>query len=175
MDKILISVYVLAIDEEYDIDNEIDEIKVFTSNFKKLCVGLKKNIIEKKSTDENSEKVIFIISGYTAINNHLLKLKNENEDEEIVTIDDLIVSAIGAVNFKFIVLVDKETQSIDTKSWSDYIDSGYGILLGTDKDDQELISFGDSYDDVKVNRDVGVVIEDYKIKYIKYVRNRSKI
>ena len=29
--------------------------------------------------------------------------------------------------------------------------------------------------DVKVNRDVGVVIEDYKIKYIKYVRNRSKI
>lgn len=157
------------------VDNEIDEIKVFTSNFKKLCVGLKKNIIEKKSTDENSEKVIFIISGYTAINNHLLKLKNENEDEEIVTIDDLIVSAIGAVNFKFIVLVDKETQSIDTKSWSDYIDSGYGILLGTDKDDQELISFGDSYDDVKVNRDVGVVIEDYKIKYIKYVRNRSKI
>ena len=43
------------------VDNEIDEIKVFTSNFKKLCVGLKKNIIEKKSTDENSEKVVFII------------------------------------------------------------------------------------------------------------------
>jgi S-DNA-T family DNA segregation ATPase FtsK/SpoIIIE len=153
------------------VTTDIEGVQIFNSNFKKISQALFKNINEKKSTDLDAEKIIFIISGYTKINNHLKQLKSD--DAEVKTIDDLINSSLNSENFKFIIVNDKSLSTIDDKEWSDYLDPGYGILLGTDKDDQNIIEADDSYDNVKINKDSAIVVDDFKKKYIKFIRNRS--
>ena len=181
------------------VTTEFEDVKVFSSSVKKIVSALCNNIEEKKSDDPTSEKVIFIVSGYNKINAHLKKLKKDakeeddneeeadenvegaeenneaeekNDVEEIKTIDDMIVSALNSENFKFIVVNDKSLQSIDDREWSDYLDYGYGIILGTEKDDQSLIDTADSYDEVKINKDTAIVVDDYKKKYAKFIRSR---
>jgi S-DNA-T family DNA segregation ATPase FtsK/SpoIIIE len=153
------------------VTSNVDGVQVFNSNFKKVCQALYKNINEKKSSDIDAEKIIFIVSGYSKINNHLKKLLSEEDD--VKTVDDLISSSLNSENFKFIIVNDKSLSSIDDKEWSDYLDSGYGILLGTEKDDQSLIELEDSYDEVKINKDTAIVVDDFKKKYVKFIRDRS--
>ena len=152
-----------------DIHCSVEDVQVFTSNFKKLVETLYKNISEKKNS-MNDEKIIFIVSGYQKINSHLYKLKEE--DDSVKTIDDLIMNSIHSDTFKFILINDRRLSSIDDREWSDYLDYGYGIILGTEKDNQSLIEMNDVYDDVKINKDTAIVVNDYKIKYIKFIRDR---
>ena len=153
------------------VTTNIEDVQVFDSNFKKIAAALNKNILEKKSSDPTVEKIIFVISGYNKINSHLKKLREE--DEDVLTIDDLIMSAANSENFKFIIVNDKSLASIDDREWSDYLDYGYGIILGTEKDDQSLITMDDSYDDVKITKDTAIIVDDYKKKYAKFIRDRS--
>ncbi|MBQ8132672.1 MAG: hypothetical protein IJ193_09290, partial [Bacilli bacterium] len=94
------------------------------------------------------------------------------EDDSVKTIDDLIMNSIHSDTFKFILINDRRLSSIDDREWSDYLDYGYGIILGTEKDNQSLIEMNDVYDDVKINKDTAIVVNDYKIKYIKFIRDR---
>ena len=153
------------------VTSQIEGVQVFNSNFKKVSVALNKNIQEKKTTDTNAEKIIFIVSGYNKINSHLKELKKNGE--EAYSIDDLIMASLSSANFKFIIINDKSLASIDDREWSDYLDYGFGMVLGTEKDEQSLIDLGSVYDDVKINRDTVIVVDDYKAKYAKCVRDRS--
>ena len=153
------------------VTSQIEGVQVFNSNFKKVSVALNKNIQEKKTTDTNAEKIIFIVSGYNKINSHLKELKKNGE--EAYSIDDLIMASLNSANFKFIIINDKSLASIDDREWSDYLDYGFGMVLGTEKDEQSLIDLGSVYDDVKINRDTVIVVDDYKAKYAKCVRDRS--
>lgn len=161
---------VFVLDTLGTLDN-IDGINMYTSNFKKLCKALYQNIIKKKSKDPSAEKIVFVISGYQKLQQHLDLMKKE--DEEIITIDDLILESKDTANFKFIIINDYKLKSVDDKEWSDYLDAGNGIIIAMENDSQELIDYEDSYDDIKVNKDIAIIIKDSKKDYIKYVRNRS--
>lgn len=149
----------------------IDGINVYTANFKKLCKALYQNIMKKKSRDPSAEKIIFVISGYQKLQHHMDNLKSE--DNTVITIDDLILESKDTANFKFIIINDSKLTSVDDKEWSDYLDSNSGIVVAMGKDSQELIDYEDSYDEIKVNKDIAIAIKNSKNNYIKYVRNRS--
>ncbi len=154
-------------------EEQIEGVQFYNSNFKGLCEALLKNIKEKKSTDPNAERIIFMISGYKAIQSHLKKLKEE--DDSVVTLDDLFVAAIGAENYKFIIFNDQNLRSIDSYEWADYVDGGNGIILGLDLDDQQLIEYESSYEEMKYAKDTAVAIVDSRKNNIKYIRNRSHL
>ena len=154
------------------VTSKFEDVQVFTSNFKKIVEAIINNINEKKTLDVTAEKIVFIISGYQKINSHLKKMKEE--DPSTLTIDDMIMAAVGAVNFKFIIINDKALKSIDDRDWSDYLDYGYGIMLGMEKDDQSLIDCNDTYDEVLINKDTAIVVDDFKKKYAKFIRNRGE-
>ena len=155
------------------VTSEFEDVQIFTANFKSLAEGLCKNIAEKKSSDPTAPKVIFIISGYSKINNHLRKMKQE--DEDVLTIDDMINTAAGSENFRFILVNDNNLKTIEDREWSDYLDYGYGIIIGTDKDEQSLIDSDDTYDEVKINKDTAIIVDDYKRKYAKIIRSRGSL
>lgn len=163
------NVKVFALDTMMKLD-QMENVQLYTSNFKTLCMALHQNIIKKKTKDPTAEKIIFVISNYSKIENHLEKLKTE--DETVKTVDDLIDASKDAENYKFILLNDSETENFDDKAWSDYVDAGNGIIIGMEASDQNLIEVDGSYDETKVTKDVGIVINEYKKSFIKYVRER---
>ena len=163
----------LIVLDNIGVTSEFEDVQVFTANFKSLVEGLCKNITEKKSSDPTSQKVIFLISGYSKINTHLRKMKQE--DESVLTIDDMIVAAANSENFKFILINDKNLKTIEDREWSDYLDYGYGIIIGTEKDEQSLIDSDDTYDEIKINKDTAIIVDDYKRKYVKIIRSRGSI
>ena len=155
------------------LEEDIKDVQKYNSNFKGLCTALLKNIQEKKTTDPNAERIIFMISGYQKIQSHLKELKKE--DSDVVTVDDLIVAGVGAENYKFIIFNDYKLSSIDNSEWSDYVDSGNGIMLGLDPEEQQLIEYENNYDEVKYSKDIAVVVVDGRKKNLKYIRNRSRV
>ena len=150
---------------------DIKGVNIYTSNFKKMCKALYQNILKKKSKDPSVEKIVFVISNYKKIENHLRELREE--DDTVKTIDDLIIESRETENFKFIIINDYKLRNVDDTDWSDYLDIGNGIILAMEADNQELIDFEDSYDNIKVNKDIAIVVKDSKKNYIKYIRNRS--
>lgn len=155
--------------DSLDVSVEIDGLRRYSSSFGNLCSSLYNSIIEKKSSDATTEKVIFIISGYGKLEKYLKKSKNENES--VKTIDDLIVAAIGSENYKFILFESADTKSIDDREWIDYYDYDRGILLARDPEEQEIFNVdSSSSSDVKYNRDIATVINQCLATTIKYMR-----
>ena len=146
----------------------INNVKVINSNFKVMCLALYNNINKKKSVNEMDDKVVFIINDYQNLQKYLLNAKKD--DDSIKTIDDLIELSIGSVNMKFILVNNNNIKNIDDKKWSDYVDSGKGILLGMEAEEQELIEFEDRVANVKITKDIGVVINKFKLQILKFVR-----
>ena len=156
-----------------DFADKIDDVQIYNSNFKGLCSALLKNIKEKKTNDPTAERIVFMISGYKKIQSHLKELKEE--DSEVVTIDDLIIASIGAENYKFIIFNNSQLTTIDNCEWADYLDGGNGIILGLDPEEQHLIDFETSYEEMKFAKDTAIVVVDGRKKNIKYIRNRSRV
>ncbi|MBQ6476961.1 MAG: type VII secretion protein EssC [Bacilli bacterium] len=153
-----------------EVDEEIDGVKRYDSSFGNLTKSLYNSVIEKKSTNVNAEKIIFIISGYKAIESYLEKAKAEDKDAK--TIDDLIVSSIGAKNYRFVLLESADTKSVDSRPWIDYYDYNRGILLSRSPDDQEIFDLDDANlsADTKYTRDIALSINQGIPTMIKYIR-----
>lgn len=160
-----VKIFVLNLLDDFP---EIDDVKIYNSNFKAISLALYNNINKKKSNDPNAEKIIFFINDYVKIQNHLNKLKAE--DASVITIDDLINLSIGTTNFKFILVNDSSLSSIDNKNWSDYYDSGNAIVLGMDSDELSIVESTGSYDGTKITKDTAILIRDYKRCFVKFVR-----
>ena len=157
--------------DSLEIESEIDGIKRYSSSYGNLAKSLYSTIVQKKSTDPNSEKILFVISGYSSINSYLKKAKTE--DDSIHTIDDLIVASIGSENYKFILIDSANIKSIDRCEWVDYYDYDRGILLAKDPEDQEIFDIDGSACsmDIKFNRDIATSINQGIPTTIKYIRN----
>ena len=93
----------------------------------------------------------------------------------LITIDDLIIASIGAENYKFIIFNNSQLTTIDNCEWADYLDGGNGIILGLDPEEQHLIDFETSYEEMKFAKDTAIVVVDGRKKNIKYIRNRSRV
>ena len=65
--------------DSLDVSVEIDGLRRYSSSFGNLCSSLYNSIIEKKSSDATTEKVIFIISGYGKLEKYLKKSKKDFE------------------------------------------------------------------------------------------------
>ena len=147
-----------------EIATEIDGVKRYSSSYGNLTKSLYNSIVEKKSSDPNSEKIIFVVSGYGAIQKYLKDAKKDG-DEDIHTLDDLIVAAIGSENYKFILMDSADIKSIDSCKWIDYYDYDRGILLARDPSEQEIFDlyYGDNLTMQEINQGIPTMI--------KYIRN----
>ena len=153
-----------------DTDVEIEGIKRFNNSFGNLANSLYGSIVDKKSTDKNAEKIIFVVNGYRHVEAYLEKARKENPNTK--TIDDLIVAAIGSENYKFVLLETANAKSIDDRPWIDYYDYNRGILLARDPDDQEILDISTTGlpSEAKYTRDVALSIDQGIPTMIKFIR-----
>ena len=150
---------------------EIEGVQCYNNSYGNLAKSLYKSILEKKSLDSKAEKIIFVIGGYSAIQKYLEKSKEESDD--VKTLDDLMVAAIGSENYKFILFDSSRIRSIDDRPWIDYYDYDRGILLATDPEEQEIFDIDRSIstsDETKYTRDIATAINQGIATVIKYIR-----
>ena len=148
---------------------EVDEeSRYFDSNFIQVIPALMENIDEKKKIDNYNENIVFVINGYNKLENHLKE--NRLNDINIKTISDLINYTKDMNNYKFVIIDSIDHSKIEDYEWFNLFDSSNGILFDIDPDDQEVFNFDDDYSNIKLNKDIAIVIKNNKKKYIKYSR-----
>ena len=95
-----------------------------------------------------------------------MRLENIN----IKTISDLIDYTKELNNYKFVIFDSVNNAKPDNYEWFDLFDSSNGILFDVDPDEQNAFDFEDDYDNVKITKDIAIVIKNNKKKCIKYSR-----
>ena len=73
-------------------------------------------------------------------------------------------------NYKFVIFDSVNNAKPDNYEWFDLFDSSNGILFDVDPDEQNAFDFEDDYDNVKITKDIAIVIKNNKKKCIKYSR-----
>lgn len=142
-----------------------NEVKMYNSNFKKVFPILKQNI-EKINNAPSENTYTILILGYNKLNSHMLELKNE--DDSVITVDDLILSSTND-NFKFIIYEDSSLfQKIVNGKLSDIIDNQSGIWIGNDYEDQESFEMERVYSDTQLSNDNLVIIKDSTPVFVKF-------
>ena len=142
--------------------------KYFDSNFIQVIPALINNVDEKKQIDNYNENIVFMINGYKKLEKHLKD--NRLNDISIKTISDLIDYTKDIDNYKFIIIDSIENVKIENYEWFELFDSSNGILFDIDPDEQDVFTYEDDYSNIKLNKDIAVVIKDYKKRYIRYSR-----
>lgn len=145
--------------------NVPENVKYYESNFKEVFSVLETNI--NKFNSQISDKLFtIIILGYSELNSHMKKLKEE--DDSIATLDELILS-VKNKNFKFILYnTSSSFKNIINGDLSNEIDSQSGIWLGPEFDNQDCIEIEDvGYVSLKFSFDSAVIIKDTVPEFIK--------
>ena len=145
-----------------------EECKYFDSNFIQVIPALMNNIDEKKKIENYDENIVFMINGYDRLEKHLKE--NRLNDINIKTISDLINYSKDLNNYKFVIFDSINNSKIEEYEWFNLFDSSNGILFDIDPDEQEVFVFDDDYSNIKLNKDIAIVIKNNKKKYIKYSR-----
>ena len=145
-----------------------EDCKYFDSNFIQVIPALMDNIDEKKNIDNYDENIVFMINGYDKLEKHLKD--NRLNDINIKTISDLINYTKDLDNYKYVILDSIDHSKIEEYEWFNLFDSSNGILFDIDPDEQEVFTFDDDYSNIKLNKDIAIVIKNNKKKYIKYSR-----
>lgn len=160
---------VLSAYDYFVVENE--KVKFYNANFKAVLKALHKNISNLLTQKENSTCYIITIFGYSKISAHLDKLKKENsENEEIITLDDLIILSNNSVAVKFVIIDQCDLLTgIDDYSWYNLTNVNNGILIAGEFDNQSLFVAKEDYYNNSINRDEAIVIENGIKKYIRFV------
>ena len=145
-----------------------EKCKYFDSNFIQVIPALIENIDEKKKIDNYNENIVFIINGYDRLEKHLKE--NRLNDLSVKTISDLINYTKDFNNYKFVLFDSIEYSKIEDYEWFNLFDSSNGILFDINPDEQDVFVFDDDYSNIKLNKDIAIVIKNNKKKYIKYSR-----
>ena len=96
----------------------------------------------------------------------MIELKKE--DENIITMDELILS-VNNTNFKFILYEDAQFfKNITNGNLAEIVDNQSGIWIGTDYEDQESFDMERIYSETQLPNDCLVIIEDSVPKFVKY-------
>lgn len=159
---------VLSAYDYLSITNE--KIKFYDANFKSVLMALDKNIKKSLSDTNNNNKYIITIFGYSKLMAHMKKLKEENPDDEIIDVDDLIMSAKDSNKIRFILLdANNLLKSVDNTPWYNLVDLKNGILIASNPDDQELFNVENGYSDSNISRDDAIVIKNTQKDFIKFI------
>ncbi|MBR2247771.1 MAG: type VII secretion protein EssC [Bacilli bacterium] len=142
-----------------------ENMKYYKSNFKKVIPILNKNIT-KINKDGSDNDYLIVILGYNKLNDHLRKMKADNE--EISTLDEIILNSKND-RFKFIIYENSSSYAkiLDGKL-SDTINNQNGIWLGSDFDEQEIFDCERVYSEIILPSDSAILIKDSIPEYIKY-------
>ena len=131
-----------------------DIVKLFYSNCQK---------INNKPSDNN---FVIIMIGYSKINNHLKKLKEE--DADVKTLDDLILVSKND-NFKFVIFdTDNNANRLAYSRISELIDVTYGIWIGVDFDGQNVFDMQNFSTEINVSNEMVLLIKDSNPSLVKY-------
>lgn len=159
----------IILNAEKDIKLKVDEkAKYYDSDFNKIVNLLYDNLCKLNSTTSDKKFTILIL-GYTSLNNHLLKLKDE--DEEVHTLDDMILDCDNS-NFKFIIYEKTERfEALLNNEISDQLDNTNGIWIGVDYDGQssfEMQSISYSDNPVNPSNELLLIIRDTEPFFVRF-------
>lgn len=154
---------------------ENDKVVYYNSSFKTVLAALYKNLSKVINDSTNTNKYIITIFGYSKLMKHMNTLKEETSEEEtsqneIITVDDLILLAKDSSTVRFILVDSCELlNSIDDFNWYNLATTNNGILVAEELDNQELFVATDDYSNNSLGRDEAIVITNGTKNYIKFV------
>lgn len=142
-------------------------ITCYDSNFKKIVPVLLANI-NKINKAPSQKKFIIIVLGYSKLNSHLTKLKEE--DKKVSNIDDLILNTQND-SFKFVLYDNSDLfGKLINGALSDIVDNQNGIWVGNDFDSQYSFAYENSYylNNINPGNDTIVLVKDGTPEYLKF-------
>ncbi len=148
-----------------------EEVKCYSSGFKKIIPVLSKNIdkYNKQTEKLSSDNFIIIVLGYSKLDMHLKKLKKE--DPTINTIGELVLASQQSGRFKFVLYDTEEEGRYFTRSAvGDLVDSTTGIWIGRDFDSQSIIEATGYSDSIQLTNEIIVVVRNGLANYIKIIK-----
>ena len=135
---------------------DVEGFKYYESGFPKLLQSLNANI--NKLQEESENKFLILFMGYGSLQEELTKLQEENDD--IVTVSDLIDNASENPNFKFIIydtpsgISPMENDSIDK-----YFKRDFGVWIGKKSNNQNIFEANEYLDDDSFKNDTLILLE----------------
>ena len=145
-----------------------ENVKYYNSSFKKIVPVLTRNIEKYNNGEKKSDDTyLILILGYSKLNSHLKKLKQENKN--IKTLDEIIMAVNNEI-FKFVIYDEEEIMSdLRHSDLSDYIDTSSGIWIGRDVENQRFFDVSSS-DELKLGKDTVSLIINETVVYLKSFR-----
>ncbi|MBE6161654.1 MAG: type VII secretion protein EssC [Firmicutes bacterium] len=143
-------------------------IKYYSTGFAKVLQVINNNV-SKYLDNSSDEKFVILFSGYAKLQKELEKAKSE--DDEIITIDDLITNGKQSENFRFI-LYDTESmlRKLDSSTIEPFVRNNSGVWVGKGIDGQEFFDYVSDYNaESKINNSSIVVIKNGSPEYSKYM------
>ena len=147
-----------------------DNIKYYNSDFIKLIPFLNQNSTKYNDKENPEERMPIFIIGYKSIEDALTQAKNDNP--EIMTLSELILSCKNSKVFKFVFLTTEfYSSSWDDAEWFGLYNNKFGICLGDDFQSQELISGKKRPDEYKIQLDstLSTVVKNAEKEFVKYM------
>ena len=124
--------------------------------------------INKINKAPSQKKFIIIVLGYSKLNSHLTKLKEE--DKKVSNIDDLILNTQND-SFKFVLYDNSDLfGKLINGALSDIVDNQNGIWVGNDFDSQYSFAYENSYylNNINPGNDTIVLVKDGTPEYLKF-------
>jgi len=156
----------IVINAESEYSLKVDQnAKYYDKSFGDI-VKLLYNNCQKLNETQSENNFVILIIGYSAVNNHLKGLKEE--DPSVKSLDELILDCKNN-NFKFLIY-DKEggINKILYSELSDMVDNTYGIWIGIDFDGQSVFEMQSVSSEINANNEMIVKIDDTVPSIIKF-------
>lgn len=148
------------------LDN-LENVKYYDSNFQSILKVINNNV-EKYKLEPTEKNFVIIFLGYSQLQKHFEKQKVE--DEEIVTIEDLILNSKEVSNFKYIVYENsREIEYISEGKLDILFKRNNGIWLGKDFDTQETFDLINRYDSISLGNSNIALVKNGKTNYVKFM------
>ena len=139
----------------------------YDSNFASVIQVINNNIYKYQDNSKNNQFIILFL-GYASLQQYLISQKEENE--QIVTIDDLILNAKTIDNFKFIIYDnEKGISNIGDSNIDLYFKRNNGIWVGKGFDSQSTFDFDMQYDSNTYGNGTVAIIKNGKVEHVKFM------
>lgn len=146
-----------------------EEVKVYNGGFSKI-VPIIYNNVKTYMTKESSNNFIVFVLGYEQLYEHMNSLKEE--DENIITIDDLLEVSKDSKYFKYLIYDGaSKVDNLRTGDISNTIDLSYGLWIGRGLESQSVYDVFTIDENVKMTNDTVVVINNDNFKFIKFPKD----
>ena len=147
-----------------------ENVKYYDSGFKKIIPVINNNVLKYNDMDHSENNFVIVILGYNKVSKVMEKAKEE--DENIVSLEDMIANAKNNKFFKFIFYDTASLfDEVASEDISNYVDSSNGIWVGRGFENQGFYEAFNTYNDnVNLNPDSIVLLKDGQVEYAKFIK-----